>query len=213
MANYVTPGGTASACEGIFGYMRTRDYQTLGTASSWNHGIYVQDAWTVHRTLTINAGIRMDKEYLPAYPQSVGFTGNPINFGWGDKLAPRVGVAWNVFGKDKLKIFGSYGKFYDQMKLNLAIGSFGGQFWHDCFYALYTTDYTSLQPAYTNGHYCTGSGDANFAGGTVPAGITFIENIDFRSSEGVDPSLKPYSQHESTFGFEYQLAPQWVASA
>jgi hypothetical protein len=213
LAHYGTPGGTASACGGNFGYMRTRDYQTLGTASSTNHGIYVQDAWTVKRSLTINAGIRMDKEYLPAYPQSVGFTGNPIDFGWGDKLAPRVGVAWNVFGKDKLKIFGSYGKFYDQMKLNLAIGSFGGQFWHDCFYALYTTDYTSLQPAYTNGHYCTGTGDANFAGGSVPAGLTFIENIDFRSSEGVDPSLKPYSQHESTFGFEYQIAPQWVARA
>ena len=212
-ATYGNPGGTSASCQGNFGYIRARDYQTLGSASSWNHGLYVQDAWTVHRNFTINAGVRFDKEYLPAYPQSVGFTGHPIDFGFGDKIGPRVGVAWNVFGKDKLKLYGSYGKFYDQMKLNLAIGSFGGQYWHDCFYALYDIQPFDFAPVYgSDGHYCEGSGDATFPGGVVPSGVTFIENLDFRSSEGVDPNLKPYSQHETTGGFEYQIANNWVVT-
>jgi hypothetical protein len=213
LATYGNSGGTSASCEGNYGYIRARDYETAGQAGSYNHGLYVQDAWTLGKNLTINGGVRFDKEYLPAYPQSVGFSGNPIDFGFGDKIGPRVGVAWNVLGKDKLKIYGSYGKFYDQMKLNLAIGSFGGQFWHDCFYALYDPNPYNFAPVYgSDGHYCTGSGDANFPGGTAPSGVKFIENIDFRSSEGVDPNLKPYSQHETSFGFEYQLANNWVVT-
>ena len=41
-----------------------------------------------------------------------------------------------------MKVFGSYGKFYDIMKLNLAISSFGGQYWNNCYYALDTPDLT-----------------------------------------------------------------------
>jgi hypothetical protein len=68
--------------------------------------------------------------------------------------------------------------------------------------------------AYSGGHYCAGSGDATFSGGTVPAGIRFIENLDYRanSQESADPNLKPYSQHETTFGFEYQLTSRWIAT-
>jgi len=74
-----------------FGYIRARDYQTLGSASSWNHGLSMyRMRGTVHRNFTINAGVRFDKEYLPAYPQSVGFTGHPIDFGFWrqDRPAP-----------------------------------------------------------------------------------------------------------------------------
>jgi len=45
-----------------------------------------------------------------------------------------------------MKIFGGYGQFYDQMKLNLAISSFGGQYWSNCYYALNTADIASVAP-------------------------------------------------------------------
>ena len=35
-----------------------------------------------------------------------------------------------------MKVFGGYGEYYDQMKLNLAIGSYGGEIWEQCWYAL-----------------------------------------------------------------------------
>ena len=58
-----------------------------------------------------------------------------------------------------MKVFGSYGKFYDIMKLNLAISSFGGQYWQNCVYALNTSDITSIQPAFnSSGRYCGGPG-------------------------------------------------------
>jgi hypothetical protein len=219
-------------CQGQYGYIIVQDFGTEGKATSFNHGFFAQDAWTIGRGITINAGLRVEREYLPGEK----FTGetnssipignapaHPINFGWGDKIAPRIGVAWDVFKDGKMKVFGSYGKFYDQMKLNLAISSFGGQWWQNCAYGLNRTDYTNLIPVFNSGNpsrYCVGPNDtneANWQGGSTPAGLSFIENVNFRTwpttcstcsqlQEGVMPGLKPYEQHESVFGVDYQIA-------
>ena len=126
-------------CTGNYGYANVFDFGTGGNVTSFNHGLFAQDAWTIGHGLTLNAGLRFDKEYLPASSQAA-LTSNPINFGWGDKIAPRIGAAWDVFKDGRMKVFGSYGKFYDIMKLNVAISSFGGQYWQNCAYALNTPD-------------------------------------------------------------------------
>ncbi|MGH9497705.1 MAG: carboxypeptidase regulatory-like domain-containing protein [Terriglobales bacterium] len=207
------------ACTGLYGTVAVFDFGTGGNVTSFNHGLFAQDAWTIGHGVTINAGLRFDKEYLPA-SSNAGLTTNPINFGWGDKVAPRIGAAWDVFKDGRMKVFGSYGKFFDIMKLNVAISSFGGQFWNTCTYALDTANIASIAPALdTAGRYCVGSTStgAVWPGGTQPAGLTFIENQNFRTfpttcstceltSTGVTPGLKPYEQHESVFGVDYQIA-------
>ncbi len=210
---------TAFGCQGQYGTAVVFDFGTGGDVTSFNHGLFAQDAWTIGRGITINAGIRLDKEYLPA-SSNAGLATNPIDFSWGDKVAPRIGAAWDVFQNGKMKIFGSYGKFFDIMKLNVAISSFGGQYWNNCAYGLNTSDLSTIVPALNAaGRYCVGSDTtgANWAGGNTPAGLTFIENINNRTfptscstcsatSTGVVPGLKPYSQHESVFGVDYQVA-------
>jgi hypothetical protein len=210
------------ACTGRYGFINIVDYGSLGTATSMNHAFFAQDAWTIGHGVTINAGIRFEHEYLPAEDQPAGGISKPIQFGWGDKIAPRLGAAWDPHQNGKWKVFGSYGKFYDIMKLNLAISSFGGQYWNNCYYTLDTQDLSSIIPAFNSaGRYCgfaaaTGNTPANFAGGTPPAGITFIQDENYRTfptscatctatEEGVAPNLKPYTQHETVFGFDHQL--------
>jgi hypothetical protein len=210
-------------CQGQYGYITVYDFGTGGNVTSFNHGLFAQDAWTIGHGITINAGIRVDKEYLPA-STNAGLKTNPIDFSWGDKVAPRIGAAWDVFKDGRMKVFGSYGKFFDIMKLNVAISSFGGQYWNNCTYALDTANLASIVPALNSaGRYCVGSSPtdsstgANWKGGTTPAGLTFIENINNRTfpttcstcsltSSGVTPGLKPYSQHESVFGVDYQIS-------
>jgi len=212
-----------SNCIGLYGYATVSDFGTGGNVTSFNHGLFGQDSWTVGHGVTLNLGVRFDKEYLPA-STTAGLTSNPINFSWGDKVAPRLGAAWDVFRDGRLKIFGSYGKFFDIMKLNVAISSFGGQYWNDCTYALDTSALNTIVPALNSaGRFCVGSSPtdtttgANWAGGSTPAGLTFIENVNNRTfptscstcqltSTGVVPGLKPFSQHESGFGIAYQLA-------
>ncbi len=213
---------TANGCAGQFGYVTVEDFGSLGKATSFNHGLFVQDAWTIGRGITINAGVRFDKEYLPGEGGAPGAQNRPINFGWTDKIAPRVGAAWDVFKDGRMKVFGSYGKFYDIMKLNLAISSFGGQYWQNCVYGLNTSNLNSIAPAFnSSGRFCGGPGtdSTTQANGVTasPAGLTFIENTNFRAfpttcstcsatQEGVAPGLKPYEQHESVFGIDYQIA-------
>lgn len=214
-------------CAGQYGYINIEDYGSLGKATSLNHGFFAQDSWTVSHGVTINAGLRVEKEYLPGEAQVTGAVGKPINFSWSDKIAPRVGAAWDVFQDGKMKVFGSYGVFYDVMKLNLAISSFGGQYWQNCYYALDTQNLSSILPQFdSSGRFCSGpdsSSQANFPSGT-PAGITFLENQNFRTfpttcatcnaaQEGVAPGLKPYRQHESTFGMDYQLTKSLALEA
>jgi len=51
-----------------------------------------------------------------------------IDFGWGQKIAPRLGGAYDLFHNGKVKIYGGYGVFYDIMKMGLARGSFGSDY-------------------------------------------------------------------------------------
>ena len=208
-ANCVSFTALYGGCAGLYGYVNAYDFGSVGYASSVNHGFFAQDAWTIGHGVTINAGLRIEKEYLPSESTAGGFPAHPINFGWADKIAPRLGAAWDVFRDGRMKVFGSYGVFNDLMKLNLAISSFGGQYWQNCFYALDTPDVASLGLAFNStGRYCSGdsTGGANFAGGTVPAGLTFLENQNFRGETGVVPGLKPYRQHESVFGVDYAVS-------
>lgn len=202
--------GDVTGCTGEYGFIVLRDIATSGKASSYNHGLYAQDSWQILKGLTVNVGVRFDKEYLPSY--STTNTAHVIDFGWGKKFSPRIGVAWDPTKQGKMKIFGSYGVFYDVMKLNVARDSFGGSYWHNCAYALNTPDLSSIVPAYADGHYCAGTGDGTFQGGVVPSGLKFIENINYRANalELVDPNIKPYRQHETVFGVSYQIAKSWA---
>jgi hypothetical protein len=224
-------GGAAdgSSCQGNWGTINLRDLLTQGKVAGNNHALYAQDAWTIGTKLTLNLGVRTDKEYLPPYETGSGFQG--IGFGFGQKVAPRLGASYDVFGNGKLKMYGSFGYFYDIMKYNLPRGSFGGDYWHDCVYALDTPNYTLFAPQRdAAGHYCPTGGQVG-ASGTVPGvttgptnlGARFIENYDYRqpsndpASPGslgktglVDPNLKPMKQHEMVVGADWAMTPTFA---
>jgi hypothetical protein len=197
-------GPGANVCSGTAGFFTIRDgVVTNGNASSYNHGIYVQDSWTVGHGLTLNLGVRFEKEYLPPYS-----AGNPsISFGWTDKVAPRIGGAYDLLHNGKVKIFASYGKFYDIMKYSLPRGSFGGDYWHDCVYTLDFVNYNTITPTSPGGHACGPTFDPS-AGVTVGR---FIENINWRApagnpaDPGVDPGIKPFLQHEFLVGTDLAI--------
>lgn len=205
-ANCAALTKTYGSCTGQYGYVIINDYGTKGTATSYNNAFYGQDNWTLGKGVTISYGLRVEKENVPSENNAAGLPTNPISFGWNDKVAPRIGFAWDPWQNGKTKIFGSYGSFTDMMKLNLAIGSFGGQYWQNCAYALSDPDLADVNPQFdTNGRYCSDN-SANF-GGTTPQGLTFIESLNNRGVEDVMNGLKPYRQHETVLGVDYELNP------
>lgn len=208
LANYTQAGtNTDDSCVGLWGTINIREVSTVGKVSSFNHAFFLQDAWSPTSRLTLNLGVRFDKETLPSYS-----AGNPgIDFGFGQKFAPRLGASYDVLGNGKLKAYASFGYFYDIMKFELPRGSFGGDYWHDCVYALDTWDLSKVNPVLQDGHFCPKSGPANGVAANVPGVVRFIENYDYRmpvndaNNNTIDPNLKPMKQHESVIGADWAI--------
>lgn len=176
---------------GAFGTYSYRQFGTIGDIHVNNLGFFFQDNWTVNNKLTLNLGIRTEKEDVPSYVP--GLAG--IKFSFSDKFAPRAGFAYDVQGNGKWKLFGSWGVFYDVMKLELPRGAFGGDKWIERYYTLDTLDYQSIGQ------------NGNFPG-------TFLEAVDFRIPSNdpacpecgaIDANLKPMRQQELVGGIEHEL--------
>ncbi len=119
---------------GTYGYYNVVRFVTIGDIESNNVGLFVQDAWTLNRKLTLNLGLRTESEDVPSYrPDNPG-----VHFGFNDKIAPRVGFAYDVRGDSQWKLYGSWGVFYDLMKLTIGRVMFGGDNWMNNYYTLDT---------------------------------------------------------------------------
>lgn len=200
----------AGSPHGTYGYYVTNKLGTKGQAQSKNQGLYIQDSWQVHPRVTLNLGLRTEKEFVPSFPlDASGHPGldltqlgvdahAPIKFGWSDKLAPRFGGAWDVRGDGKLKIFGSYSVFFDTMKYNLPLGSFGGDTWIKTTRALDTLDFRSI----TLGNQ---PGTAFQVIDLRSPALLLLKNGAGAVYHPVDPNIKPVREHEYSFGADYSL--------
>ncbi len=202
--------GWQPRCEGRYGYFVVgTGVSNTGGDRTYSQALYIQDAWTVGHGLTLNLGVRFDQERLPPYDPK-RFPDPTVEFGWGDKIAPRIGGSYDLLHNGKVKVYASYGKFYDIMKMGLVRGSFGSDYWHDCVYAMDDTDFTKITPTSNFGGGCPASGPA--PGVTVGR---FIENVDFRATKldprdpAVDPKIKPMLQHEYVAGVDWAITPTW----
>jgi hypothetical protein len=198
-----------SVCQGRYGYFVVgTGVVNTGGSSQTAKAIYIQDAWQVGHGLTLNIGVRLDNEVQPPYDP----TRFPsVKFGWGDKVAPRIGGAYDLLHNGKVRVYASYGKFYDIMKMGLARGSFGSDYWHNCVYAMDDPNYAAtITPTYPIGGGCPASGPAP----GVNTG-RFIENVDFRATKAdprdpaISPDMKPMLQHEYVMGADFEVSHNW----
>jgi hypothetical protein len=209
---YGSTAANAAGCQGKYGYFTIGNNVTnTGEDHQTAKAFYFQDSWNVGRGLTLNLGLRFDQETQPPYDPSRFPT---VDFGWGDKIAPRLGGAYDLLHNGKVKIYASYGQFYDIMKMGLARGSFGSDYWHNCVYALDDPDYTKITPTYPQGGGCPASGPA--PGVTVGR---FIENVDFRATKAdprdpaISPTMKPMKQHEVVIGADWAINRNWALTS
>jgi len=155
---------------------------------SW--ALYLQDSWTIAGKLTLNLGVRAETEFVPSYTTDPLFANikKPINFPFSKKIAPRLGVVYDVFGDSSLKLYGTFGIYHDVMKLFMGANALGGLKWKSAYYSLDDYDYTKIG---VNDYY--------------PG--TYYTTLDFRAPvfEAIDPDLKPFTQREISFGAEKML--------
>jgi hypothetical protein len=78
--------------------------------------LYLQDKWTLDN-LTINAGVRWDRQRII---DASGVTQIDLK----KDYAPRLGFVWDPSASHRAKLFGSYGRFYEEIPMDLVIRSF-----------------------------------------------------------------------------------------
>ncbi|HSO23778.1 MAG TPA: hypothetical protein VLT81_12765, partial [Chondromyces sp.] len=205
--SYTTAAG--EVVTGPYGYFRLLNISTLGEVTTRNQALFVQDTWSVLPTLTLNLGLRSESEEVPNYG-SVG-PSPAISFGWEEKIAPRLGFAWDVKGDSTWKLYGSWGQYYDVTKYEMPRGAFGGDKWVDYYFTFDTPD-----PFLNNNPECRTGDNTIFVRPECAAG-TYIELIDQRPNAVdqavweelgvplVDPDLKPMASWEAQLGVDHQL--------
>ena len=81
-----------------------------------NTTAYLQDRWTI-KDLTINAGVRWDRQRII---DASGVTQIDLK----KDYAPRLGLVWDPSGANHSKVYGSYGRYYEEIPMDLVIRSF-----------------------------------------------------------------------------------------
>jgi len=178
---------TGQTGTGTYGYYEVNDRGTRGTVNANMPSLYVQDTWIVGNRLSLNLGVRTERETIPSFRTDVKETA--FEFGFSKKIAPRLGATYDVLGNGRLKAFGSWGRYFDWVKYELARGSFGGDTWLVNYRSLDTLDVNSLSLANMPGRDLWGG-----------ARDRRVPNFDT-----IDPDLKPMFQDATNVGLEYQL--------
>ena len=189
-------GGTTG--RGPYGYYEVHDRGIRGRARAPMVSLFAQDEWRAGSRITVNLGVRAENERVPTYRQDL--EKYALQFGFADRIAPRLGVAFDVRGDGRLKLLASWGRYYDWTKYELPRDSFGADFWTIRYRALESPDPWSLSLANAPGR------DLWIVPGSVRD--QRVPNFD-----NVDPLLEPTWQDSAVAGLEYQIAPATIVTA
>ena len=181
---------------GTYGYYAINDSGTRGTTGGTIDSFYVQDQWRIVPRLTLSLGLRIENEKVPSFRRDI--RDYAFEFGYGDKIAPRLGASFDVFGDGRLKVYGSYGRYFDWVKYELSRGTFGGQVWQIYYRPLETTNVFSLSGMDRSGRDLWSGNPATPRDRRIPA-------FDL-----IGKDIKPMSSELFNGGVEYQLASSTV---
>ena len=81
--------------------------------------VYVQDRWEILHNLTVNAGVRWEKQEI----QGLG----DITYINVDHFSPRVGVTWDFLNNGRSKAYASYSEFVPLIPMDMNVRSLNGE--------------------------------------------------------------------------------------
>lgn len=88
------------------------------------YSFYIQDDWRVAQRLTLNLGLRWDREIGSynedvnpnSFPVPIPFIGDPGKRGQTHNFGPRFGLAWDVGGNGKDVVRAGFGLYYNNIQ-------------------------------------------------------------------------------------------------
>jgi hypothetical protein len=156
------------------------------------YSAFVQDSWKALSNLTVNAGVRWEKQLI----KGATYPGTPGNLVVGplttyiniDHFSPRVGVSWDFLKDGKTKFFASYGEFVETIPMDMNIRSLNGERDANTF----NFDPISVIP------------DQNLVNAGYPTALKGS------AVNAIDPLLSTEYLQEAVVGFERQVGSSWT---
>ena len=191
---YVVPfnGGLAQPVQLI-----TRNYRVEGVSKNNNYAWYLMDSWRPTTRLTLNLGIRWERQthYVPAQVKAQGTFGvsgtfPPVDAGKWTEWAPRAGVAFDLTGDGKTVVKGTFGRFNEDLGVNGYAAQFNAN-------SLVDTTYRWSDVTRCN---CFAPGSLNLS----PTGPDFL-GITGVNSNALNPDLRLQYINEATASVEREL--------
>lgn len=140
------------------------------------YSAFAQDTWKAMDRVTVRAGVRWDQQNLQGVGAGYTFPG-----GW----APRLGVTYDPTGKGRSKIYGNYGRFYNQYPNDLA-----------------TRGFSALSATNLADYY-----DINLTQ-PIPAGVLAGNTLNHYIISGADPA-QAYAGTKNTYNNEYIVGGEY----
>jgi hypothetical protein len=103
-------GGTATVLLQTRGEFGQLNFKT----QSKYHTLFAQDAWSLNKYVTINAGLRWEQQRV---------VGGVAKYTFNDNWSPRLGVSVDPWGNRKTKITANFGRYTESLPLDIAIRS------------------------------------------------------------------------------------------
>ena len=173
---------------------------------------YIQDQWQILPNLTVNAGVRIEQQigYVAGFLQNTKApdTGEVIGekgFQLDNLIAPRIGFIYDPTQEGKSKVFGHWGRFYENIPMDMNVRAFGGE-------TLRSTVLGTDQSGNSNNSCPFDHGSPMLVMNVLqcPAGPTQAlgGGVNY-----VAPGMQGQYTQELIFGGEYEILPDFTIGA
>jgi outer membrane receptor protein involved in Fe transport len=149
-----------------------------------NTSFYVQDSWKVFSNLTVNAGVRWEKQQVKSRTGEVAIDLD-------NNISPRLGVIFDLQNNGRSKLYANYGRFFESIPMDINIRAFGGEL---------SVQVNNLSP--TPGNLTPDPAAPAISGGKQ---FRFLGG----GTEPVDPDLKGQHIEEYLAGYDQEIAPNF----